>query len=209
MPLSVGDKLGPYEILAPIGTGGMGEVWKARDARLGRDVAIKVAAEKFSERFEREARAVAALNHPHICTLYDVVLSRDAPNYLVMEYIEGQPPRAPLPVDEAVKYATHIADALDAAHAKGIIHRDVKPANVMITARGEAKVLDFGLAQFNAQATAGGTATELMLTAAGSAVGTVAYMSPEQARGQAVDGRTDIWALGVMLYEMVTGARPF
>src|SRR5580658_4794067 len=169
MPLSVGDKLGPYEILAPIGAGGMGEVWKARDSRLGRDVAIKVSAEKFSERFEREARAVAALNHPHICTLYDI-----GPHYLVMEFIEGQAPRAPLPVDEAIKYATHVADALDAAHSKGIIHRDIKPANVLITARGEAKVLDFGLAQFNAQASVDASATELMLTAAGSAVGTVA-----------------------------------
>jgi eukaryotic-like serine/threonine-protein kinase len=209
MPLSIGDKLGPYEILAAIGAGGMGEVYRARDTRLGREVAIKVSAEKFSDRFEREARAVAALNHPHICTLYDVVLSNDAPNYLVMEFIEGHPPRAPLPIDEAVKYAAHIADALDAAHAKGIIHRDIKPANVLITARGEAKVLDFGLAQFNARPSEPGSVTELMLTAAGSAVGTVAYMSPEQARGQVVDGRTDIWALGVMLYEMVTGARPF
>ncbi len=204
MPLSAGDKLGPYEILAPIGAGGMGEVYRARDSRLGRDVAIKVSAAQFTERFEREAQAVAALNHPHICTLYDI-----GPNYLVMEYIEGRPPRAPLPIDEAVKYAMHIADALDAAHAKGIIHRDIKPANVMITARGEAKVLDFGLAQFNEQAKKDGAETEVMLTAAGSAVGTVAYMSPEQARGLTVDGRADIWSLGVMLYEMVTGARPF
>jgi len=173
----------------------MGEVYRARDPRLGRDAAIKVSAAQFTERFEREAHAVAALNHPHICTLYDI-----GPNYLVMEYIEGRPPRAPFPIDEAVKYATHVADALDAAHAKGIIHRDIKPANVMITARGEAKVLDFGLAQFNALEKEGGSIeTELMLTAAGSAVGTVAYMSPEQARGQTVDGRTDIWALGVML----------
>src|SRR5271168_5181597 len=146
MALSAGDKLGPYEILAPIGAGGMGEVYKARDTRLNRIVAIKTSSERFTERFEREAHAVAALNHPHICTVHDL-----GPNYLVMEYIEGQPPRAPMPIDEAVKYATHIADALDAAHSKGIIHRDIKPANVIITARGEAKVLDFGLAHFDAQ----------------------------------------------------------
>src|SRR5580692_5520326 len=168
MPLPAGAKLGPYEILAPIGAGGMGEVYRARDYRLGRDVAIKVSAAQFTERFEREARAVAALNHPHICTLYDI-----GPNYLVMEYIDGQPPRVPLPIADAVKYSTHIADALDAAHSRGIIHRDIKPANVMITARGDAKVLDFGLAQFNtkkATAAAGDSETELILTAAGSAI---------------------------------------
>jgi eukaryotic-like serine/threonine-protein kinase len=203
MELSAGTRLGPYEIVSPIGAGGMGAVYRAHDSRLGRDVAIKVSAAEFTERFGREARAVAALNHPHICTLYDV-----GPNYLVMELIEGHSPRSPLPIDEAVKYASHIADALETAHAKGIIHRDIKPANVMVTARGEAKVLDFGLAQFHSQK-AGDDATTLMLTAAGSALGTVAYMSPEQARGEAVDGRTDIWALGVILYEMVTGARPF
>ncbi len=202
--MTIGDQLGPYVILAPLGAGGMGEVWKARDTRLDRMVAIKTSSEKFSERFEREARAVAALNHPHICTLHDV-----GPNYLVMEYIDGQAVGAPIPVDEAVKYAMHIADALDAAHTKGIIHRDIKPANVMITARGEAKVLDFGLAQFDTNPSGQRSGTELILTAAGSAIGTVSYMSPEQARGQNVDGRTDIWALGVMLYEMVTGVRPF
>jgi hypothetical protein len=136
--------------------------------------------------------------------LYDV-----GPNYLVMEYIDGQPVRAPIAVEEAVKYAIHVADALETAHAKGIIHRDIKPANVIITGRGEAKVLDFGLAQFDADPSGSGCGTEVMITAAGSVVGTVAYMSPEQARGQGVDGRTDIWALGVMLYEMVTGVRPF
>ena len=204
MELAPGARLGPYEIVAPIGAGGMGEVYRARDSRLGRDVAIKVSAAQFTERFEREARAVAALNHPHICTIHDI-----GPNYLVMEYIEGQPPGAPQPIGDAVRYATQIADALDAAHAKGIVHRDIKPANVMITARGEAKVLDFGLAQFNAKIGEADASTMLVLTAAGAAVGTVAYMSPEQARGQAVDGRTDVWALGVMLYEMVTGSRPF
>src|SRR5580658_7515081 len=129
MPLSVGDKLGPYEILAPLGAGGMGEVYRARDPRLNRDVAIKVSQERFSDRFEREARAVAALNHPNICTLYDV-----GPNYLVMELIEGESPHGPIPLDEALRIARQIADALDAAHQNGIVHRDLKPANVKIRA---------------------------------------------------------------------------
>src|SRR5271154_883948 len=124
MPQSVGDKLGPYEILAPIGAGGMGEVYRAHDSRLKRDVAIKVSQERFSDRFEREARAVAALNHPNICTLYDV-----GPNYLVMELIEGKSPRGPLPLEEALRIVRQIADALDAAHEKGVVHRDLKPAN--------------------------------------------------------------------------------
>src|ERR1700745_2916213 len=141
MPLSAQTRLGPYEILASIGAGGMGEVYKARDERLDRIVAIKVSNEKFSERFGREARAVAALNHPHICTLYDV-----GPNYLVMEYIEGQPLKGPLPLDLALKYASQICDALDAAHHKGITHRDLKPANILVTKAG-IKLLDFGLAK--------------------------------------------------------------
>src|SRR5271169_6104632 len=125
MPLSIGDKLGPYEILEPIGKGGMGEVYRARDTRLNREVAVKVSAERFSERFEREARAIAALNHPNICHLYDV-----GPNYLVMEFVEGQPLKGPLPLDTALKYARQIADALEAAHEKGIVHRDLKPGNI-------------------------------------------------------------------------------
>src|SRR6202165_1944768 len=141
MPLSVGDKLGPYEIPAPIGRGGMGEGWKAHDPRLNLDVAIKVSAAQFSKRFEREAKAIAALNHPHICQLYDV-----GPNYLVMEYIEGTPLKGPLPVDQALKYAVQICDALDAAHKKGITHRDLKPANILVTKSG-IKLLDFGLAR--------------------------------------------------------------
>src|SRR5258708_8758389 len=141
MPLCVGDKLGPYEILAPVGAGGMGKVWKARDTRLDRIVAIKVSKTEFSERFEREARAVAALNHSNICQLYDV-----GPNYLVMEYIEGTPLKGPLPVDQALKYAAQICDALDAAHKKGITHRDLKPANILVIKTG-IKLLDFGLAQ--------------------------------------------------------------
>src|SRR6516165_7279361 len=131
MPLASGTRLGPYEILAPIGAGGMGEVYKARDTRLGRAVAIKVAAARFSERFEREARAVAALNHPHICTLHDV-----GPDYLVMEYVEGQRLKGPLPVERAVEYARQILDALDAAHRQGIVHRDLKPANILVTKSG-------------------------------------------------------------------------
>src|SRR6267378_4395973 len=141
MPLSTGDKLGPYEILAPIGAGGMGEVWKARDTRLDRIVAIKTSKTEFSERFEREARAVAALNHSNICTLHDV-----GPNYLVMEYIEGTPLKGPLPVDQVLKYGVQICDALDAAHKKGITHRDLKPANILVTKQG-LKLLDFGLAK--------------------------------------------------------------
>ena len=143
-PLSAGTRVGPYEILALIGAGGMGEVWKARDTRLDRVVAIKVSSEQFSERFEREARAVAAPNHPNICTLHDV-----GPNYLVMEYIEGESPKGPLPLEEALKIARQIADALEAAHEKGIVHRDLKPANIKIKPDGTVKVLDFGLAKLH------------------------------------------------------------
>src|SRR5258708_6557036 len=142
MPLSTGDKLGPYEILALIGKGGMGEVYRAHDSRLRRDVAVKVSAERFSERFEREARAVAALNHPNVCTLHDI-----GPNYLVMELVEGESPKGPLPLDEALRIAAQIAAALEAAHEKGIVHRDLKPANLKIKPDGTVKVLDFGLAQ--------------------------------------------------------------
>src|SRR5690348_16809776 len=143
MAVSVGTLLGPYEILAQIGKGGMGEVWKARDTRLGRIVAVKVSQENFPERFELEARAIAALNHPNICTLHDV-----GPNYLVMEYIEGTPLKGPLPLDQALRYAAQICDALEAAHKKGITHRDLKPANILVTKAG-IKLLDFGLAKLN------------------------------------------------------------
>src|SRR6202140_3498831 len=142
MPLAAGDKPGSYEILALIGAGGMGEVYRARDPRLNRDVAIKVSAAQFTERFEREARAIAALNHPNICQIYDV-----GPNYLVMEYIEGESPKGPMPLEEALRIARQITDALEAAHEKGIVHRDLKPANIMITPAGVVKVLDFGLAK--------------------------------------------------------------
>src|SRR6266704_2967755 len=151
MPLSAGDKLGPYKVLAPIGKGGMGEVYKARDPRLNRDVAIKVSAAQFSERFEREAKAIAALNHPNICQIYDV-----GPNYLVMEFIEGEEPKGPMPLDGALRIARQIADALEAAHDKGITHRDLKPGNIKIKPDGMVKVLDFGLAKMGVTATAKG-----------------------------------------------------
>src|ERR1700722_16764968 len=140
MPLSAGERLGPYEILEPIGAGGMGEVYKARDTRLDRIVAIKISQAQFSERFENEARAVAALNHPHICQLYDV-----GPDFLVMEFVEGAPLKGPLPIEKAVGFAAQILDALDAAHQKGVTHRDLKPANILVTKQG-IKLLDFGLA---------------------------------------------------------------
>src|SRR5271170_3366888 len=149
MPLSAGDRLGPYEIIEPIGAGGMGEVYKARDTRLERIVAVKISNERFTERFELEARAIAALNHPNICTLYDV-----GPNYLVMEYIEGESPQGPLPLKEALKIARQIADALAAAHDKGIIHRDLKPANIRVKPDGTVKVLDFGLSKVAPASTA-------------------------------------------------------
>src|SRR6516165_9802287 len=143
MPLSAGDKLGPYEIVAPLGAGGMGEVWKARDTRLDRIVAVKRLKGRHSARFEQEARAIAALNHPHICQIHDV-----GPDYLVLEYIEGQPLKGPQPVDKAVRLATQIADALDSAHRKGIVHRDLKPTNILVTSEASVKLLDFGLAKF-------------------------------------------------------------
>jgi eukaryotic-like serine/threonine-protein kinase len=194
MALTAGTRLGPYEILAPIGAGGMGEVWKATDTRLGRTVAIKVLKGAHSERFEQEARAIAALNHPHICTLYDI-----GPDYLVMEYIEGSPLKGPLPVDEAVRLAVQIASALEAAHAKGILHRDLKPGNVLVTAAG-AKLLDFGLAKLTADA----DATQTVGTS-----GTPLYMSPEQAEGKVLDVRTDVFSFGAVLYEMLSGRRAF
>jgi hypothetical protein len=201
MPLTAGERLGPYEILAPTGAGGMGEVWKARDTRLDRVVAIKVSKEKFSERFEREARAVAALNHPHICTLHDV-----GPNYLVMEYVEGAPLKGPLPLEKAIEYAGQILDALDSAHQKGIIHRDLKPANILVTKQG-IKLLDFGLAK---QAV---PLKEMdptrVLTEQGQIVGTLRYISPEQLEGKEADARSDLFAFGCVLYEMLSGKCAF
>src|ERR1700680_927828 len=207
MPISPGDKLGPYEILAPIGQGGMGEVWKAHDPRLNRDVAIKVSAAQFSERFEREAKAIAALNHPNICTLYDV-----GPNYLVMEFIEGEAPKGPMPLDEALRIAHQIADALEAAHERGITHRDLKPANIKIKPDGTVKVLDFGLAKLAATTSGSGERSPTFtigMTEAGMILGTASYMAPEQARGKTTDKRADIFSFGVVLHEIITGNRLF
>jgi serine/threonine protein kinase len=204
MPLSVGDKLGPYEILAPIGAGGMGEVYKARDTRLNRIVAVKVAKGQFSVRFEQEARAVAALNHPHICALYDV-----GDNYLVMEFVEGAPLKGPLALERTVEYAGQILDALDAAHQKGITHRDLKPDNILVTKQG-IKLLDFGLAKQQRTALKESDATLTQaLTNQGQILGTWQYMSPEQLQGKAVDTRSDLFSFGCVLYEMLTGKRAF
>ncbi len=201
-----GDKLGPYEILASIGAGGMGEVWKARDTRLDRIVAIKQLKAEGSARFKREARAIAALNHPHICQLYDV-----GPDYLVMEYIDGAPIKSPLPEQEAIRLAIQIASALEEAHSKGIIHRDLKPGNILITRKVGAKLLDFGLAKLEEPGPrADGLSTlTVALTEAGAVVGTMAYMSPEQAQGLAVDTRSDIFSFGLAFYEMLSGKRAF
>src|SRR6266446_2185058 len=178
MSLATGERLGPYEILAQLGAGGMGEVYRARDTRLGREVAIKISKEQFSERFEREARAVAALNHPHICTLYDI-----GPNYLVMEFIDGIPLKGPLSPEESVRFATQIADALDHAHQRGITHRDLKPSNILVTSQG-IKLLDFGLARMTVGPD---DATLTLMTQAGAVMGTPAYMAPEQCVGQTAD----------------------
>ena len=206
MALAAGTQLGPYEIIGLIGQGGMGEVYRARDPRLNRDVAIKVSAAQFSERFEREAKAVAALNHPNICTLYDV-----GPNYLVMEFVEGESPKGPLPLEKALGYARQIVDALEAAHEKNIIHRDLKPANIKIRPDGMVKVLDFGLAKLAHDREAGDNVATLTMGAsvAGAILGTPAYMPPEQARGEQVDKRADIWAFGVVLFELITGQQTF
>jgi Tol biopolymer transport system component/predicted Ser/Thr protein kinase len=198
-----GDRVGPYELVSPIGAGGMGEVWKARDTRLDREVAVKFSKEQFSERFEREARAVAQLNHPHICTLHDV-----GPNYLVMELVDGQPLPGPLAPARFHEYAAQICDALEAAHRKGIVHRDLKPANILVTKQG-VKLLDFGLAKIrDAQPVAEQTISRA-LTGAGTTLGTPQYMAPEQIEGREADPRTDIFALGCVLYEMLSGRRAF
>src|SRR5262252_5107374 len=205
MALVGGTKLGPYEILAPLGEGGMGEVWKARDTRLNRTVAIKQSRDRFSDRFAREALAVAALNHPHICTLYDV-----GPDYLVMEYVEGQPLKGPLPVERAVEYARQILEALDTAHRMGIVHRDLKPANILVTKNG-VKLLDFGLAKAErAKATSAAEETVTQaITQEGAILGTLQYMAPEQLQGKGADARSDLFSFGCVLYEMVTGNRAF
>jgi serine/threonine-protein kinase len=204
MTLAPGTRLGPYEVVAKLGEGGMGDVYKATDTRLGRTVAIKVSRDEFSERFEREARAVAALNHPNICQLYDV-----GPNYLVMEFVDGTPME---PVGDRARLldlAMQIAEALVAAHAAGIVHRDLKPDNILVTRDGRVKVLDFGLATGGLRPGSPDALVTQAATAVGTTVGTVAYMSPEQARGELVDARSDLWSLGVVLYEVASGSRPF
>ncbi len=225
MTLAAGTRIGPYEILAPLGAGGMGEVWRARDTRLGRDVAIKALPESLAHdaervaRFEREARLLASLNHPNIGGIYGLEES-GGHRYLILEFVEGQTladrlrGRA-LPLREALATCRAIAAALEAAHESGVIHRDLKPGNVMIRSDGEVKVLDFGLAKggvAGASTDAGLSASPTITyaaTSAGVVLGTAAYMSPEQARGKAVDRRTDIWSFGCVLYECLTGRQAF
>ena len=201
---------GPYEIISPIGSGGMAEVFKARDTRLDRTVAIKVLHGRFSERFEREARAISALNHPHICTLYDVG-QQDDTSYLVMEYVEGRPLKGPLPLREALRLAIQMADALDHAHRRGVFHRDLKPANVLVGKSG-AKLLDFGvarIAQSRDEMEAADATRTMKLTAEGTVVGTYPYMAPELLEGREADARSDIFAFGAVLFETITGRRAF
>src|SRR5271168_307479 len=233
MPLTSGTKLGPYEIQSPLGEGGMGEVYRARDTRLDRTVAIKVLASHLSsspelkQRMEREARAISSLNHPHICHLYDVG-SQDGADYLVMEFLEGETlaerlRKGAMPLSEVLKIGIAVAEALAVAHRSGIVHRDLKPGNIMLTAGG-AKLMDFGLAKplglpaaagsgsapsFTAAATMSGASPLSPLTTAGSIIGTIQYMSPEQIEGKEADARSDIFAFGSVLYEMIAGKRPF
>jgi len=221
--LAIGTTLGPYKILVPLGAGGMGEVYRAHDSRLGRDVAIKVlpahlaATPEVRARFEREARTISKLNHPHICTLFDVG-HQDGIDYLVMELLEGETlahrlEKGALPVAEVLALGRQIAEALDRAHRAGVVHRDLKPGNVMLT-KGVAKLMDFGLARAHGLAPVAGALTQSPtvaqpLTAEGTIVGTFQYMAPEQLEGKEADARSDLWALGCVLYEMATGARAF
>ena len=224
MSLSPGARLGPYEILSPLGAGGMGEVYRAKDGRLNRTVAIKVLSDESAadadrrERFEREAKAISALDHPNICALYDVG-DHEGMYFLVMPCLEGQTladrlAKGALPPDQAIKHAIEIATALDAAHRHGIIHRDLKPGNIMLTKTG-VKLLDFGLAKL--KKTSGpltysglaGNTTNAPGTGIGTLLGTMPYMAPEQVEGREVDARSDIFSLGAVIYEMVTGQRAF
>jgi eukaryotic-like serine/threonine-protein kinase len=224
MTLAAGTKLGSYEILTPLGAGGMGEVYRARDTRLGRDVAIKVLpADRLSDelqrvRLVREARAASALDHPNIVTIHEIE-SESGVDFIVMELVTGRNlrtviPRQGLPIPEVLRIAIPLADALAAAHAAGIVHRDLKPANVMLTPQGVVKVLDFGLAKLvrNETASPEETTADAMggpVSQPGAVAGTFGYMSPEQARGGGVDARSDVFSFGLLLYEMVTGRRPF
>src|SRR5262245_17027261 len=227
MALSPGTRLGPYEISAAIGAGGMGEVYRARDTRLKRDVALKILPESFATdperlaRFQREAEVLASLNHPNIASIHGLEESNGV-RALVMELVDGdtladQIARGPIPVDEALPIAKQIAEGLEAAHEQGIIHRDLKPANIKVRADGTVKVLDFGLAKAlepaslaGANATASPTITSpALMTGIGVLLGTASYMSPEQAKGREADKRSDIWAFGCVLFEMLTGKRTF
>ena len=216
MALSSGAQLGPYRIIAPLGAGGMGEVYLAQDTRLDRTVALKILPPELAQdpermrRFVQEAKAASALNHPNVAHVYEIGEAGGI-HFIAMEYVEGQPLKAklgrPLEACEILDIGTQVADALDEAHSKGVTHRDIKPANIMLTPRGQAKVLDFGLAKLASPsatdaATEGGTAFGVIL-------GTVQYMSPEQALGRPVDHRSDLFSLGVVLYEMATGRTPF
>ena len=222
MTLSAGTRLGPYEILTPLGAGGMGEVYRARDTRLERTVAIKVlpshlsASPESRQRFEREAKTISQLSHPHICALHDVGREGET-EYLVMEYLEGETLadrllKGPLPLEQTLRFGIQIADALDKAHRQGIVHRDLKPGNVMITKSG-VKLLDFGLAKVVASVAQPSTVTslptQLNLTQEGTILGTFQYMAPEQLEGREADARSDIFSFGCMLYEMATGSKAF
>src|SRR5579863_6885794 len=227
MSLTSGTKLGPYEIQSPLGAGGMGEMYRARDTRLGREVAIKILPAHLSssieakQRFEREARAISSLNHPNICTLYDVG-HQDGTDFLVMEFLEGETlasrmAKGPLPPELVLKYGVEICEGLEKAHKTGVIHRDLKPGNIMLTKTG-AKLMDFGLAKAtpggvppssSLTMTLSGPSDDQPLTARGMVVGTFQYMSPEQVEGKEADPRSDIFALGALLYEMATGQRAF
>src|SRR5262245_41753096 len=222
MPLLPSTKLGPYEVLTPLDAGGMGEVYRARDTRLDRVVAIKILPRQFSadavhkQRFEREAKVISRLNHPHICVLHDIG-QQDGIDYLVMEFVEGETlakrlEKGPVPLEQVLKIGAQIAEALDKAHRNGIAHRDLKPGNIMLTASG-AKLLDFGLAKPVAPLANLAAMTETMqdspVTEQGTIVGTFQYMSPEQLEGKELDGRSDIFSLGAVLYEMLTGKRAF
>src|SRR5262245_4199598 len=223
MSVDVGTRLGSLEITALLGKGGMGEVYRARDTKLKRDVAIKILPDEFSRdagrvsRFQREAEVLASLNHPNIAAIYDLQ-EADGSRFLILELVEGETladriARGPIPVEEALDIAKYICEALEAAHEKGIVHRDLKPANVKITPEGKVKVLDFGLAKAmetqSPSATLSNSPTMLSGTMGGMIIGTAAYMSPEQARGRAADQRSDIFSFGCVLYEMLTGKQAF
>jgi serine/threonine protein kinase len=219
MALANGTRLGPYEIVAPLGAGGMGEVYRARDTRLDRTVAIKILPPHFAvdvnrrQRFEREAKVVSSLNHPNICTLHDVG-QQDGVDFIVMEYLEGESlaarlEKGPLPAPQVLQYGIQVASALDKAHRNGVTHRDLKPGNIILTKSG-AKLLDFGLAKAEPAASMGKTLTDatprpLPMTKLGTIIGTVPYMSPEQLEGKEVDARSDIFSLGAVLYERISG----